>query len=726
MNKKTLSWIATWRCTFLAAAVLFASDIVLMASPFVHPGLLQNRADLEFMRQQVLAGKQPWKKAWENLLKEPYSSLDFKPKPVAHVVRGPYGRPSIGDRALMKSANAAYSQALQWVVTGNKVHARKAIEILNAWSDTLWNFEDNDAKLLAGWTGHAFCNAAEILRYTNAGWKQKDVQQFKRMLLTVYYPLIKNYFPQANGNWDGAMIDTTLCIGVFCNNHDIFDSAVNHFRRGTGNGGITKYVYPSGQCEETTRDQNHTQLGLGEFAQACQVAWTQGVNLFGAADNRLAVGYEYTARYMLGETNPVYGLPSTEGRGRFSDVYEVVLNNYRDVEGFEMPYTARAVERTHAGRGWSALIMCRTPGNKIPPATKELPSSSYALQAGALLAPTATPPANAIVVPPGQSIQAALDAHGTNGVWIVLAKGLHVLKEPLRIPSGVTLAGEGLETILFLDPAVTADRAGTTIVNASDDLHDVTLRDFLIEGATTVPPTSINSKLDYTYVSGSGSDAIKIRPMRLDPNQDRRRRSYQMAPSRAGIAFSAQHDGQMSNLHFVHVTVRNCTHDGVAIRGAEDVTITACNFSDNGSSVPPGPGLLHNLLLNHVEKCRITGCRLDDSPWGSGLDVSFGSDIVFTNNEAARNALCGVHVTESSDVQVSGNLAEGNDHDGFAFETWMDGCRNVEIFHNTSRNNGNCGIKLEGVNGGLVDNNLVSENGTTQQTTVVGSRSIKR
>ena len=39
------------------------------AQKFVHPGIDMNSADLEYMRNQVLAGKQPWKDAYD-LLKE--------------------------------------------------------------------------------------------------------------------------------------------------------------------------------------------------------------------------------------------------------------------------------------------------------------------------------------------------------------------------------------------------------------------------------------------------------------------------------------------------------------------------------------------------------------------------------------------------------------------------------------------------------------------------------
>ena len=218
------------------------------ALPFVHTGMIQSRSDLEFMRQKVLAGEQPWKDAWERLCRMPYSSLDFHPRPFAHVIRGPYGRPSIGSNELMAGASAAYSHALQWYVTGDKGHAAKAIEILNAWSPILVDFAQNDAKLLAGWTGHQFLNAAEILRYSDSGWEQKDIEQFRKMILDVYYPLIKDFFPEANGNWDAAIMDTMLCIGVFCDDRTIFDRAVDHYLGGKVNGGITHYVHPSGQC----------------------------------------------------------------------------------------------------------------------------------------------------------------------------------------------------------------------------------------------------------------------------------------------------------------------------------------------------------------------------------------------------------------------------------------------------------------------------------------------
>jgi parallel beta-helix repeat protein len=673
----------------LAVLILAIAAVPAIAQQkaFVHPGMLQSRQDLEFMKAKVAAGEEPWKKAWNNLLAQPYSSLSFQAKPVTHIARGSFGRASTGDRDLSASANAAYSHALQWYVTGEKAHARKAIEVIQAWSAVLWDFEGNDAKLLAGWTGGTFCNAAEILRSTDSGWADADSRQFKRMLLTVYYPLLMNFFPEANGNWDAAIIDTLLSIGIFCDDRVIFDRAVDHFLRGPGNGGITKYVYPSGQCDENARDQGHAQLGLGYFARAARVAWNQGVDLWGAADNRLALGFEYTAKYMLGEDPPSYGVISPVGRGRLGDIYESVYQHYHFTKGLEMPYTGRAIERTRPS-GWTALTLHRGP---VPASPRSAPPPAPAMQAadaGALAQATAPPPADAVTVAPGQSVQEAVDARAGGGGWVVLAKGLHVIHAALRLPSGITLAGQGRDSVVFLDPKAAAENAGIAIVNAAPDLHDVTLRDFVVEGSTlSRPPT--------------------------DPNQDHRARSYQNAPSRGGILFAAERAGQMRNLRFEHLTVRNCTHTGVAIRGAAQVAIVASDFSDNGGSVVPGPGLEHDLVLAHVEGAEVRGSRFDDSAWGSGIDVTFSRDITIFNNEMARNSLYGIRVSESENVRVRGNLAEGDDAGGIRFDTLLEGSRNIVVRDNLLRNNGGPGLQIAGAAGADVHMNSEADNGSS-------------
>jgi hypothetical protein len=119
--------------------------------PIVHPGILQTHSDLEFMKTKIKAGEGPWKSSWNVWRTSSGASLDFVPRPFVHVIRGAYAAGRRGGVELSESATAANYHVMQWYVTGNEAHARKAIEIFDAWSDTLADFFENDAMLLAGW-----------------------------------------------------------------------------------------------------------------------------------------------------------------------------------------------------------------------------------------------------------------------------------------------------------------------------------------------------------------------------------------------------------------------------------------------------------------------------------------------------------------------------------------------------------------------------------------------
>ncbi len=341
---------------FLLSAFVPSRAADPVSAPFVHPGLLHSRAELDFIRGKIAAGAQPWKGAWEKLESAKSASLGFTPKPFAKVVRGPYNNPNIGSSEMSADSMAAYSHALVWSLTAKQAHADKAIEILNAWSATLESVSGHDTRLLIGMMGVRFSNAAELLRHSEAGWLPEDQRPFERMLREIFYPAIQDFYPTANGNWDASMIQTMLAMGVFLNDRAMFDRAVDYYLRGEGNGAIRKYFNAFGECQESGRDQGHTQMGLGYLGVACEIAWKQGVDLYGAADNRLALGFEYTAKYNLGEDVPYepyrsvegrYHYPgiSPKGRGRFSPIYELLVHHYHDRMGLEMPYSRRVAER---------------------------------------------------------------------------------------------------------------------------------------------------------------------------------------------------------------------------------------------------------------------------------------------------------------------------------------------------------------------------------------------
>ena len=647
------------------------------AKKFIHPGIDQTTADMAFMKKQVEAGAQPWKDAFERLKKA--TDLQFSVKPFTHVLRGPYGKPNIGGDDLSKGSNMAYNCALMGYLTNDKAYTSKAIEILNAWTPVVWDFDYNDAKLLAGWTGHLLCNAAEILRYTDSGWQKKEIDRFTAMLMTVYYPLIRYYYPQANGNWDGAILHTILSIAIFTDNREMFDNAVNHMYHSPVNGSLFKYIYPSGQCQESMRDQGHVQLGLGEFAGAAKVAYTQGVDFFSAANNRIGLGYEYTAQFLLGKTPHCYGKISERSK-ELRDDYEYVYRHYA-AQGIELPYTKMAADSIRPKAGRSVLTAFRAPAGKAVSQKPTPTPSSIAYPAGAMEKANSQPAREAIRVNPGQSIQAALDeVAGKNG-WVIATAGLHKLPVTLKIPSGVTLSGEGLATTLLLDPSTGGRDA---IVNAADDLHDVTICDLVLEGAPDPDPGS-------------------------DPNS---KRSYRGNYNRGGIMFLGKVEGAMKNITFRNLTIRNCTYDGIFITGADGVKLANCDLNENGASVPPGARELHNLYLSHCREITVLDSRLDTSPLGCGIALNSCSGGTITNCELARNGWHGILVTESKRIGITGNLIEANDFNGIMVQYLYRGSENITLENNLIQYNQGFGIGSYAGKNIKSTNNIFAGNGT--------------
>jgi parallel beta-helix repeat protein len=651
----------------------------LYAQKFRHPGIDQTAEDLAYMKSQVLAWNQPWKDAFEKMK----AAVDLKAPvtPFAHVQRGPYGKPDIGGGEIRNNASLAYDCALIWYITDDKAYAAKAIDIINAWSNVLWDFDYNDAKLLAGWTGHILCNAAEILRYTKSGWQQKDIDEFSRMLMTVYYPLMRFYYPQANGNWDGAIIHSILAIAIFTNNTVLFDNGVDHFLHGPVNGSIFKYIYPSGQCQETERDQAHVQLGLGEFAGAARVAYSQGVDLFSVGNNRLALGYEYTARFLLGEKPHSYGLISERAK-EIRDDYEHVYRHYKSI-GINLPFTARAADSARTRSTRMTLTASRAPSVQKSGPQIQLKVNNIAYPAGAMNKGTATPPEGSLTVDPGQSLQHALDSAAGRGGWVIAKSGIHRMPGTLKIPSGVTLAGEGLGTVLFLDPASGMREA---IVNANPQMKDVTIRDLVVEGNTKTDPGS-------------------------DPNSSR---SYRNPGNRGGIMFLSNSEGDIKNISLLNVTVRNCTYNGVFLNGIDGLNIICCDFTENGSSVVPGPRLQHNLLITRSSGIVIKDCRLDTSPFGCGLALGHCNEARITNCEVARNGWYGILLTESKNITVSGNLVEANDKSGVMAEFLYRGSENLTITENYIQYNNGFGLESYAVHKMNQAGNVFEGNGTSE------------
>ena len=279
-------------------------------SRFVHPGLLHSGADLQRIQARLAEKAEPWVGGFEKLRTDPRSSADWK-------LQGPHNDVNRDEPTCAhfnEDGGAAYQNALMWCLTGKREHAFTAIGILNRWSDKLKTFSGKDKILGASLGTFQYINAAELLRYSKAGWSPAEVRRFEQMLRAAVYPVIKDFAPFANGNWDGGCEKTLMAMGVFCDDRQIYQSAVDYFLNGSGNAGLTHYIINgAGQCQESGRDQQHAQLGLGHLAETCEIAWNQGLDLYGQSDNRLLHGFEYTAQFDLGHDVPFVAAIDTTG-----------------------------------------------------------------------------------------------------------------------------------------------------------------------------------------------------------------------------------------------------------------------------------------------------------------------------------------------------------------------------------------------------------------------------
>ncbi len=368
-----------------AAPTLALPDLALPSTkPFVHPGLLQSQSDIDFIRAKIKAGEEPWISALQAMKASPYAQLDYRIRIVPVIIPA-----SNGSGYVMMDSSAAYAHALLWCITGEKAHADKAIAILNANSTTLQTIEvgqNNQGKLLAGFVAGKYAGAAELLSHyrqpngETSHWAAVDIERCKKMLTTIFYPLIENFQPTYNGNWDASMMASMLSIGVLCDDHLKFNRAIDYYLHGKGNGAISHYIYSTGQCQESPRDQSHVQLGLGALAASCEIASKQGLDLYGMADDRLALGFEYTAKYNTGhEVEPVDpNLPvSNHGRGKAMPGYELIYQHYFIEKGHPMPFTKEMLDKNRP-EGLD-LIMLPAFGTLTAyrgPATKAVPRPS--------------------------------------------------------------------------------------------------------------------------------------------------------------------------------------------------------------------------------------------------------------------------------------------------------------------------------------------------------------
>ncbi|WP_228745243.1 AbfB domain-containing protein [Paenibacillus sp. S150] len=340
------------------------------ATAFTHPGLLHTQADFDRMKQMVNAGTQPYLDGWNQLVNSPLSQSGWTPRATATITRG-----GTGDNVslLYNDIARAYQNALRWKISGNTANGDTARDILNAWSSTLTTVTGNaDRYLAAGLYGYEIANAAEIMR----GYSGFNVAQMQNMLLNVFYKPLNERFLIGNeyggdhndayiqnywANWDLGNMAAVVAIGIFCDRRDIYNIGIEYYKNGAGNGSIYNaipFLHAGGlaQWQESGRDQAHTQLGIGLMATINEMAWNQGDDLYGWANNRFLQAAEYVAKYNNGDDSVPFAayewgtgtngavqtqtVISDASRNEYRPIWEMIYNHYANRKGLSVPNIA--------------------------------------------------------------------------------------------------------------------------------------------------------------------------------------------------------------------------------------------------------------------------------------------------------------------------------------------------------------------------------------------------
>ena len=342
-------------CLFLSIG------LEMQARKFVHPGILHTTKSIERMRAQIADKEYPAYGSFELLKSHHCSQADYQPfGPFEIISRDGEFRHT--KSKMEQDFSAVYQNALMWVLTGEKTHAEKSLELLLGYAGTLKRIpETNDAPLLVGLEGLKIIYATEILRHT---YKKMTVVQFNeisRMIREVFLPVMENFYhrkPYTNGNWGPIVTKAYMAAAILWDNEEMYNKAVDFYLHANDNGTIAHYISgDTGQIQESGRDQGHSMLGIGALATVCEIAWQQGDDLYSALDNRLMKGFEYVAKYNLGYNVPFavwkdvtgkysnWTEISNKGRGRYMPIFEMAYNHFVIRKGMQMPYTEQVLRQ---------------------------------------------------------------------------------------------------------------------------------------------------------------------------------------------------------------------------------------------------------------------------------------------------------------------------------------------------------------------------------------------
>ncbi|MGW0708349.1 Ig domain-containing protein [Streptomyces sp. NPDC002643] len=385
--RQTRWWaIATLVCALLAALVqaspaqgATASDPVPEAFPtvtlkeitsadgFTHPGIAVSASNLRLARRQVREGVEPWASYYAAMHGTSFASRTLG---VANGVSGTdtpksdaFNSQGIQSR-FIQDAFGAYTQAIEYVITGDPVYRANGMHIIRTWShmDPAKFAPYPDDHIHAGVPLMRMLAAAEIFRYSSVNpgsddydtsWNDADTKNLTENLIT---PAIKTllYGNTFFMNQQLYPIVGQLAGHIFTDDRAGYEQAVEWFSVNKTNPNthtngalnsllrvigaddpLNPYGHAFVQHQEMGRDQAHAWDGIAIATEISRMLTVQKTRLdptagtvstksnavspFRFGNDRLLAGADAWYAYMMGRTVP--WIDTTGGPGKLSEAY---------------------------------------------------------------------------------------------------------------------------------------------------------------------------------------------------------------------------------------------------------------------------------------------------------------------------------------------------------------------------------------------------------------------
>lgn len=316
-----------------------------------------SRARLDTLRQRIARKAEPTYGAWQKVKTEADAQLDRAPRvPPVWYVPGFY-TDAEGHRAakgsLQDDANAAYTLALAYRVTGEEKYARSAARLIDAWAGLRELKRENDSTLSFSYHFPALIFAADLIEDWS-GWPAERQQAFRRFVREKALPM--NTMDRANnwGNWGLVLV---LAAAAYLDDQAIFQRGVARWKEF-----IAEQIAPDGHLtHEVGRNNGKGDYGIwySHFSLlpqtiAAEIARVNGVDLYDyAAPNgrtlrqafeRLSPWALHPAAFPYFKGNDPSKLHSTDYVGYF----EILNARWPNAAAMEMLRKHRPLSPSHS------------------------------------------------------------------------------------------------------------------------------------------------------------------------------------------------------------------------------------------------------------------------------------------------------------------------------------------------------------------------------------------